>query len=160
MISFSISYKWQNKNSVNYSNVGSNKLFELLFWGWIVDSDLHLFQYTVLLNPNYSCSKCFLWFSVDKVTIGTYSFASVVWHSNPDGATIAGGSLLFPASLSFISDKHNFETMLKSIIFHIESMVYLKFSKNCLNVLMTQQFQFHLHQLCFHYNHHKQPQDY
>ena len=44
-------------------------------------------------------------FSVDKVTTGTYNFVSVIWNSNPVSATIAGGSLLFPATLNVIPTK-------------------------------------------------------
>ena len=47
-------------------------------------------------------------FSFDKVTTGTYNFVSVIWNSNPVGATTAGGSLLFPAALTVISAKAQF----------------------------------------------------
>ena len=39
------------------------------------------------------------------MTTGTYSFVSFRSNSNPVGATIAGGSLLFSASLVVISTK-------------------------------------------------------
>ena len=38
----------------------------------------------------------------------TYNFVSFIWNSNPAGATIAGGLLLFPASLTVISAKTQF----------------------------------------------------
>ena len=38
---------------------------------------------------------------------------SVIWNSNPNGVTIAGGSLLFPASLSGISAKTQFYDQVK-----------------------------------------------
>ena len=42
-----------------------------------------------------------------------YNFVSVIWNSNPVGATIAGGSLLFPASLTVISAKVQFLEQVK-----------------------------------------------
>ena len=38
---------------------------------------------------------------------------SVIWNSNPVGATIAGGSLLFPAALTVISAKAQFLDQVK-----------------------------------------------
>ena len=72
---------------------------------WIVICDLYLFDFTVFLNPDFNCSKSLLSFSFDKVTTGTYNFVSLIWNSNPLGATIAGGSLLFAAALPVISAK-------------------------------------------------------
>ena len=75
---------------------------------WTVICDLYLFHFTVLLNPDFNCSKSFLSFSFDKVTTGTYNFACVIWNSNPVWETIADGSLLFPAALTLISVKAQF----------------------------------------------------
>ena len=52
-------------------------------------------------------------FSVEKVTTGTYNFVSVIYNSDPVGATIAGGSSLFPASLTFISANTQFLDQIK-----------------------------------------------
>ena len=68
------------------------------FGGGIVICDLFLFHFIVLLNPHFNCSKCFISFSLDRVTTGRHNFVSVILNSNPVVATIAGGSLLFPAS--------------------------------------------------------------
>ena len=67
----------------------------------------------VLLNPNFNCSKNFMSFSFDKVTTGTYNFVSVILNVAADGATIAGGSSLFPASLVVISAKIQFLVQVK-----------------------------------------------
>ena len=83
----------------------------MLFWTDICD--LYLFHFTVLLNPDFNCFKSFYHFCVDKVTTGTYSFVSVIWNSHLVGATIAGGSLLFPASLTVISAKTQFVDQVK-----------------------------------------------
>ena len=40
---------------------------------------LHLFQYIDLLNPSFNCFTNFTLSSVDQVTTGTYSFASVIF---------------------------------------------------------------------------------
>ena len=69
---------------------------------------MYLLYFTVLLNPDFNCSKSFLSFSVDKLTTGTYNFVSVIWNSNPIGEAIAGGSLLFPAVPIVISAKAQF----------------------------------------------------
>ena len=47
-------------------------------------------------------------FSFDKVTTGTNNFVSFILKVAPDGATIAGGSLLFYASLVVISARIQF----------------------------------------------------
>ena len=52
-------------------------------------------------------------FSFDKVTTGTYNFVSFILNVAPDGATIAGGTLLFPASLVVISAKIQFFVQVK-----------------------------------------------
>ena len=39
---------------------------------------MYLFHLIVLLNPDFSYSKNLLSSSVDKVTIGTYNFVSVI----------------------------------------------------------------------------------
>ena len=57
----------------------------------------------VLLNTDFNCSKKLLSSFADKVTTGTYNFVSVIWNSNLEGATIAGGLSLFPAVLTVIS---------------------------------------------------------
>ena len=44
-------------------------------------------------------------FYFERVTTDTYNFVSVILNVAPDGAAIAGGSLLFPASLVVISAK-------------------------------------------------------
>ena len=74
---------------------------------------LYLLHFTVLLNPDFSCSKSFVSFSIDKVTTGTYNFVSVIWNSYPVGAKIVGESLLFPASLAVISAKTQFFDQVK-----------------------------------------------
>ena len=56
---------------------------------WIVICDLYLFHTTVLLNPDFICSKNFLSFFVDKVTTGIYNFVSVIWNVAHDGSKIA-----------------------------------------------------------------------
>ena len=89
-------------------NVGLIKWYNLLLLLWIVICDLYLFHFTVLLNPDFNYSKSFLSLSADKVTSGTYSFVFVIWNYNPVGATTAGGSLLFPEVLIFISAKAQF----------------------------------------------------
>ena len=50
-----------------------HRLSNLLFFVWVVISDLYLFHLIVLLNPDLNCSKSVLPFSVDKVTTGTYN---------------------------------------------------------------------------------------
>ena len=47
-------------------------------------------------------------FSFDRVTIGTYNFKFLIENSNPVGVMIAGGLLLFPASLTVTSAKMQF----------------------------------------------------
>ena len=42
-------------------------------------------------------------FSFDRVKTGTYDFVAVILNVAPDGATIYGGSLLFPAASTVIS---------------------------------------------------------
>ena len=42
----------------------------------------------VPLNPDFSCSKKLLSFSVDKVTTDTYNFVSVILNVAFDGASI------------------------------------------------------------------------
>ena len=69
--------------------------------------------FIVFLNPDFNCSKSFLSFSVDKVTTGKYNFVPVIWNFNPVGATTAGGSLLFPEALTFISAKAQFLEQVK-----------------------------------------------
>ena len=44
----------------------------------LVISDLCLFLFIALLNPDFSCSKNLLSSLVDKVTTGTYNFASFI----------------------------------------------------------------------------------
>ena len=46
----------------------------------LVISDLCLFHFIALLNPDFSCSKNLLSSLVDKVTTGTYNFASFIWN--------------------------------------------------------------------------------
>ena len=75
---------------------------------WIVICDLYLFHFTVLLNSDFNCSKSFFSFSADKVTTGTCNFVSVIWNSNPVGATIAGGTLIFYAAFTIRSAKADF----------------------------------------------------
>ena len=41
---------------------------------------MYLFNFIVILNPDYNCSKSLLSSSVDKVTTDTYSFVSVIWN--------------------------------------------------------------------------------
>ena len=50
-------------------------------------------------------------FSFYKVTTGTYNFPSVIWNSNPNGATIAGLSTC--ASLTVILAKTQFFDQVK-----------------------------------------------
>ena len=57
----------------------------MLFWAWLVISDLYLVYLIVLLNYNLTCSKSLLLFLVDKVTAGTYNYASVIWNAAPVG---------------------------------------------------------------------------
>ena len=71
-------------------------------------NDLYLFHFIVLSNPDFNCSKSSLPFPVAKVTTGTYSFVSAILNSNPVGATIAGGSLLNPTSLTARSAETQF----------------------------------------------------
>ena len=54
-------------------------------------------------------------FSFNKVTTGTYNFVSIILNIAPDGAMIAGGLLLFPASLVLISAKIQFFVQVKII---------------------------------------------
>ena len=53
-------------------------------------------------------------FCFDKVTTRTYSFVSFISNYNTVGATIAGGSLLFPAALAVISAKAQFLDQVKT----------------------------------------------
>ena len=62
----------------------------MLFWGWIVICDLYLFHLTVLLNPDFNCSKSFTSFSFDKVTTGIYNYVSVISKLNSSGGWFAG----------------------------------------------------------------------
>ena len=48
------------------------------------------FSSSVLLNPDFNCSKSYLSISVDKVTIGTYNFVAIIWNSNLVGRLFAG----------------------------------------------------------------------
>ena len=54
-------------------------------------------------------------FSFDKVTTNMYNFVPVLWNSNSVGATIACGSLLFPAALTVASAKMQFFVHVKII---------------------------------------------
>ena len=54
-------------------------------------------------------------FSFERVTTGTYNFVSVILNVAPDGTTIAGGSLLFPASLVVRSAKTQFFVQVRII---------------------------------------------
>ena len=74
---------------------------------------MYSFHFTVLLNYDFNYSKSFLLFSVKKLTTGTYTFEYVIWNSNPVGATIVGGSLLFSAVLTVISAKAKFLDQVK-----------------------------------------------
>ena len=89
---------------------------------WIVICDLHLFYFIVLLNPDFNYSKGFLSFSVVKVTTGMYNFVLVIWNYNSVGATIAGGSSLFPTALTVISAKTQFLDQVK--INSISQLIY------------------------------------
>ena len=42
-----------------------------------------------------------------------YNFVSVIWNSNPVGAKVSGGSLLFLAALTVISAKAHFLDQVK-----------------------------------------------
>ena len=65
--------------------------------------------------------KVFFSFPFDKVTTGTYNFVSVIWNSNPVGATNAVGSLFFPAAFTVISAKAQFLDQVK--IYSISQLV-------------------------------------
>ena len=56
------------------------QLIKLLFWAWLIISDLCLFHLIVLLNAVLNCSKSILSCSLKKVTTGTYNFVSVIWN--------------------------------------------------------------------------------
>ena len=61
----------------------------MLFFVWLVISDLYLSHLIVLLNPALNCSKYLYSFPVDKVTTGTYNFVSVIWNVAFVGLSIA-----------------------------------------------------------------------
>ena len=67
----------------------------------LVISGLYLFHFIVLLNPLFSCSKNLLASSAERVTAGTYNFASFILNVASVGAFIAGieGSTLGSSSL-------------------------------------------------------------
>ena len=76
------------------------------------------------------------------MTTGTHNFVSFILSVAPVGALIAGLAGLSPcAATAACVVKHNFQTMLRQDLSHNQSNACLKFSKNCLNVLMEQQFQ-------------------
>ena len=56
----------------------------------LVISDLYLFHFMVLLNPDSNCSKGLLSSLVDKVTTGTYNFVPAISNVAFTGAFIAG----------------------------------------------------------------------
>ena len=113
-----------------------------MFLVWLVISDLYLFHLIILLNTGFSCSKVFLSFSIDKVTTGTQNFVSVILNVAFIGAFIAGIAGLFPcvatAACVVISVKTQLldEVKVKDTS---QLKAYLKFSNNCLNVLMERQ---------------------
>ena len=63
------------------------------------------------LNPDLNCFKSVLSFSVDKVTTGTYNFASVILNVAFVGALVA--TLVLPAVFVLISVKTQFLDQVK-----------------------------------------------
>ena len=129
VINVIISWNRQKTNNLlTFVNVGSIKQFKLLFWGWIVICDLYLFDFIVLLNPDFNYSKIFILFSFDKLTTGRCNFVSLILNSDPIGATVAG--LLFCAALTVISTQTQFLHQVK-----INSTSQLISGINYLNIL-------------------------
>ena len=62
----------------------------MLFWVWLVISDLYLLHLIVFKNPIFNYSKSVLSFSVDKVAVGKYNFVSVILNVSFVGAFISG----------------------------------------------------------------------
>ena len=60
-------------------------------------------------------------FSFDRVKTGTYDFVAVILNVAPDGATIYGGSLLFPAASTVISARAQFFVQVR--INHISQLI-------------------------------------
>ena len=84
---------------------------KLLFWVWLVITDLYLFHLIVLLKPVLNCSKSLLSSSVDKVTTGTYNFVSVILSVTFVGLSISLHQDLHLLLLCLLI--HNFQFMLK-----------------------------------------------
>ena len=61
-------------------NVGSIRSSKLVFFGWVVFSDLYLFQEIVLLNPYLIISKILIFSLTGKVTTGTETLALCTWN--------------------------------------------------------------------------------
>ena len=68
-----------------------------------------LIPFYSFLNPVFSCSKSFISFSLDKVTIGTYNFVFVISNFNSVGATIAG----LASAFTVVSAKTQFFDLVK-----------------------------------------------
>ena len=71
----------------------------------LVISDLYLFHFIILLNHDFNCSKILLSSSVDKVTTGTYNFASFI-------SNIAFAGLLKAAFAGSTSGSASFHALL------------------------------------------------
>ena len=99
---------------------------------------MYLFRFIIILNPVFNCSKCFISFSFDKVTTGTYNFLSVILYFVPDGAATAGlpscaGFAVISAKASFLDQvKINSTSQLISGIFKLLQKLF-----NCLSGITT-----------------------
>ena len=115
-------------------NVGSSELFKLLVLVCLSVSDLYLFHLVVLLNSVFNCSNNLLSSSVNKVTIGTYSFVSFVLNVVLVGALISStaASALGSPVYVIIAVKTQFTDLVK-MRFISQIMAYLKFSKKYFN---------------------------
>ena len=96
---------------------------QIIYWlVWLAISDLYLFHWVDLLNPDFNCPKKLLSSSVDKVTAATYNFMSVILNVVFVGlltAAIAG----FPpwagtASLVALLVNTPFSDHLRKCLFH------------------------------------------
>ena len=108
-------------------------------------SDSHFWPifipFNILLNPVLNSPKNLLSFSVDKVTTGAYNFVSVILNVAFVGLSIAATGGSTSGSTSLVALLVNMLSDHVEIKFISQLMACLVFSRNCLNVLMAQQFQ-------------------
>ena len=64
-----------------------------MLFGYVVISDLYLFQRTLLLNPCFMFSKNLMLLFIHKVTTGTQNLALFIWNVAPVVSLAALGGL-------------------------------------------------------------------